>query len=90
MTQEIARQSRMAVQLATKQAQVSTGKRLQRASDDPAATARIADLTRAQSNDNARARNIGLGIGMAAQHVRSVGAHAGTGYFGIELCTQSI
>lgn len=67
MTQEIARQSRMAVQLATKQAQVSTGKRLQRASDDPAATARIADLTRAQSNDNARARNIGLGIGMAAQ-----------------------
>ena len=67
MTQEIARQSRMAVQLATKQAQVSTGKRLQRASDDPAATARIADLTRAQANDNARARNIGLGIGMAAQ-----------------------
>ena len=67
MTQEIARQSRMASQIANKQAQVSTGKKLQRSSDDPAAAARISDLLRAQTNDGARGRNISLGISMAAQ-----------------------
>ena len=66
-TQEVTRQSRLAAQIATKQAQISTGKRLQRASDDPAATSRIADLARAQVDDGARGRNIGLGISMAAQ-----------------------
>lgn len=67
MTQEVTRQSRLAAQIAAKQAQVSTGKRLQRASDDPTAAARIADLARAQANDGARGRNISLGISMAAQ-----------------------
>lgn len=67
MTQEIARQSRMALQIATKQAQISTGKKFQRASDDPAAVSRLAELNRAQTNDAARARNIGLGITLTAQ-----------------------
>ena len=67
MTQEIARQSRLASQIATKQAQVSTGDRLQRASDDPVATSRIAELSRTQANDSARARNINLGITLTAQ-----------------------
>ena len=67
MTQEIARQSRLALQIANKQAQVSTGRRLQRASDDPAATSRIAELNRTQANDSARARNINHGISLAAQ-----------------------
>ena len=67
MTQEIARQSRLALQIANKQAQVSTGRRLQRASDDPAATSRIAELNRTQANDSARARNINHGITLAAQ-----------------------
>jgi flagellar hook-associated protein 3 FlgL len=67
MTQEIARQSRMASNIAAKQAQVSTGKRLQRASDDPVATARLANLKRTQANDAARASNINLGITMTAQ-----------------------
>ncbi len=67
MTQDIARQQRLASQVAVKQAQISTGKRLQRASDDPSATSRIADLARGQANDAARARNIDLGISMAAQ-----------------------
>jgi flagellar hook-associated protein 3 FlgL len=67
MTQEATRQARLATQIAAKQAQISTGKRLQRASDDPAATARIADLNRTQTNDNARARNISLAISMTAQ-----------------------
>ncbi|MVZ97997.1 flagellin-like protein [Sphingorhabdus sp. IMCC26285] len=67
MTQEIQRQSRMAQQIAEKQTQISTGKRLQRASDNPVATARIADLARSQANDAARAANINLGITMTAQ-----------------------
>ena len=66
MTQEIARQSGLASNIAAKQAQVSTGKRLQRASDDPAASSRVATLSRAQANDSARSRNIGLGITMTA------------------------
>ncbi len=67
MTQEIARQSRLASQIGIKQSQVSTGKRLQRASDDPVATSRIAELNRAQANDSARGRNISLGITLASQ-----------------------
>lgn len=67
MTQEIARQSRMASNIAAKQAQLSTGKRLQRASDDPVATARLANLKRTQANDTARASNINLGITLTAQ-----------------------
>jgi flagellar hook-associated protein 3 FlgL len=66
MTQEISRQSRLASNIAAKQAQVSTGKRLQRASDDPAASSRVATLSRAQANDSARSRNISLGITMTA------------------------
>jgi flagellar hook-associated protein 3 FlgL len=67
MTQEATRQARLAAQISAKQTQISTGKRLQRASDDPTAAARIADLSRMQTNDNARARNISLGISMTAQ-----------------------
>ncbi len=67
MTQEIARQSRLASQIGIKQSQVSTGKRIQRASDDPVATSRIAELNRAQTNDAARGRNISLGITLASQ-----------------------
>lgn len=67
MTQEIARQSRMIASIALKQAQVSTGKRLQRASDDPAAMARMAQLKLAQSNDAARAANINIGAALTAQ-----------------------
>ncbi len=67
MTQEIQRQSRMAQQIAEKQIQISTGKRLQRASDNPVATARVADLSRSQANDTARAANINLGITLTAQ-----------------------
>jgi flagellar hook-associated protein 3 FlgL len=67
MTQEIARHSRMASNIAAKQAQVSTGKRLQRASDDTVASSRLTHLKRAQANDAARASNINLGITLTAQ-----------------------
>jgi flagellar hook-associated protein 3 FlgL len=67
MTQEIARQSRLAARIGDKQVQISTGKRLQRASDDPVVSSRLTNLKRVQANDAARASNINLGIAMTAQ-----------------------
>lgn len=57
----------MAQRIADKQVQISTGKRLQRASDNPVATTRISDLARSQANDTARASNINLGISLTSQ-----------------------
>ena len=67
MSQEVTRQSRIATQIATKQEQISSGKRMQRASDDPFASSRIAEIGRLQSNDSARNRNISLGISFTGQ-----------------------
>lgn len=67
MTQEIQRQSRLAERIANTQAQVSTGKRIQRASDDPVAASRVATLRQAQADDAVRAGNITLGKSLAAQ-----------------------
>jgi flagellar hook-associated protein 3 FlgL len=67
MSQEISRQSQIASQIAVKQTQISSGKRLQRSSDDPHASSRIAELARIQTNDSARARNISLAISLTAQ-----------------------
>lgn len=67
MTREIARQSRLAQESAQTQIQVSTGKRLQRASDDPVASARIATLRSAQANSAAWTANVRLGQSLGAQ-----------------------
>lgn len=67
MTREIARQSRLAQDIATTQVQVSSGKRLTRASDDPVASARIAALRTAQANQLAWKTNINLGQTLTAQ-----------------------
>jgi len=67
MTQEIQRQSRLAQKIANTQTQISTGKRIQRASDDPVGASRVATLRQAQANDAARAGNISLGISLTAQ-----------------------
>jgi flagellar hook-associated protein 3 FlgL len=67
MTEEIQRQSRLAQGIANTQTQISTGKRIQRASDDPVAASRVATLRQAQANDAARAGNISLGISLTAQ-----------------------
>ncbi|KTE20949.1 flagellin-like protein [Sphingopyxis sp. H050] len=50
MTREIARQSKLADALERVQIQISTGKRLQRMSDDPAAARRIATIGTAQAS----------------------------------------
>lgn len=67
MTREIARQSRLAQDSALTQIQVSTGKRLLRASDDPVASARIAAVRTAQANSGAWTANVRLGQSLGAQ-----------------------
>ena len=58
MTREIARQSKLADQLERAQVQISTGKRLQRASDDAVASQRIAAIGKAQASSTTWAANV--------------------------------
>ncbi|RDV02662.1 flagellin-like protein [Sphingorhabdus pulchriflava] len=67
MTREIARQSWLAQDIAQTQIQVSTGKRLQRASDDPVAANRVSTLQTVQANGVAWKANVDLGVTLTAQ-----------------------
>ncbi|HET8749448.1 MAG TPA: flagellin [Sphingomicrobium sp.] len=67
MTLEIARQSRLAKAVQEIQISISTGKRIQRPSDDPAASVRIASIRRAQADSAVWKRNVDLGASLAAQ-----------------------
>lgn len=58
MTREIARQSKLAEALERTQIQISSGKRLQRASDDPVAARRIATIGTAQASMASWSANI--------------------------------
>jgi flagellar hook-associated protein 3 FlgL len=65
--QEIARQSRLAQDIARLQTQVSSGRRIQRASDDPLASARVATIGTAQANDASWASNLTLASALTTQ-----------------------
>ncbi len=67
MTTEIRRQSNLAQAISDSQTQVSTGKRLQTASDDPVASSRLAILRQSNANDAAWAKNISLAASLSAQ-----------------------
>jgi flagellar hook-associated protein 3 FlgL len=67
MTLEIARQSKLAQAIAQTQIQISTGKRIQQPSDDPAAAVRIADIRRSQADGEVWKQNVGLGSSLANQ-----------------------
>lgn len=67
MLLEINRQSSLAKQINDTQIQVTTGKRIQRASDDPVAAARVATIRRGEANNAAWARNIEMGIALSSQ-----------------------
>lgn len=67
MTIEINRQSALARQIADTQTQISSGKRIQRASDDPVAAARVATIARAEANNVAWAANLETGISLVSQ-----------------------
>lgn len=67
LTMEIRRQSNLAQQIARTQIEVSTGRRILSASDDPVAAARVATIRQAQSDDSVWKANLSLGGSLSAQ-----------------------
>ena len=67
MTMEIRRQSGLAQQISDTQISVSTGRRIQRSSDDPVAAARVANIRQAQADNVTWKGNLILGSALAAQ-----------------------
>jgi flagellar hook-associated protein 3 FlgL len=67
MTAEIRRQSALAEAISDTQISVSTGLRMQRASDDPLATAQVSTLRRTQADELTWAANMDRGRSLAAQ-----------------------
>jgi flagellar hook-associated protein 3 FlgL len=66
-TQEISRQSRMAQDIARLQTQIATGRRIQTASDDPLAAARVGQIAQGQANDASWMTNLTLANALATQ-----------------------
>ena len=64
---DIARQAALSARIARGQSDISTQKRLQAASDDPAAAVRIAQLRRTQTSEAAWRSNVDAGIAIAAR-----------------------
>lgn len=67
MTAEIARQAKLAQEVAKTQISISTTKRFQSASEDPLAAARVAQLNTAKSNDTTWKNNLNLASSLASQ-----------------------
>ena len=67
MTREIGRQQRLADQLERTQIQISTGKKLQRMSDDAVAARRIATIGKTQASMESWAANINSATALASQ-----------------------
>lgn len=66
-TAQINLQAKLSAEIARAQTEISTGKRVQKASDDPISAARIAELRRAQADQTAWSRNIDAAKSIAAQ-----------------------
>ena len=73
---EIGRQKALARSISDTQIKVSTGKKIQRASDDPVAAARIATIGRSQANSKAWSANLNTGISLNSQADTAVTAMA--------------
>ena len=69
----IRHQGALAARIARGQADITTGKRIQAASDDPAAAVRIAQLRRTQTSQSAWRANVDVGIALAARADASLG-----------------
>jgi len=74
---EINRQSTLSADVARAQSDISTGKRIEKPSDDPIASARIAQLRRAQADAEVWARNIQTAKSIAAQVDTALGDMGG-------------
>ncbi len=72
----IAQQSALARRIARGQADITSGKRIQAASDDPAAAVRIAQLRRTQTSEAAWRANVDIGIALAARADDTLGGVA--------------
>jgi flagellar hook-associated protein 3 FlgL len=66
MTMEIHRQSALARQISETQISISTGRRIQRGSDDPVAASRVANIRQAQSDNLTWKSNLVQGSALAA------------------------
>ena len=64
---EINRQQSLARAIADTQISVSTGRKIQRASDDPVAAARVAIIGRSQANNKAWSVNLDAGLSLNSQ-----------------------
>lgn len=69
----IAQQGALARRIARGQSDISSGKRLQAASDDPAAAVRIGQLRLTQTNEAAWRGNVDIGIALAARADATLG-----------------
>jgi flagellar hook-associated protein 3 FlgL len=67
ITRDIQRQTNLANAVARTQTDISTGKKIQQASDDPVASARMASIRQSQSNNDAWQSNLQLGISLSDQ-----------------------
>ena len=67
LTMEINRQLALGREIARGQTEISTGKRIQTASDDPVAAARVASITRTQANETVWKSNLNLAAALAAR-----------------------
>jgi flagellar hook-associated protein 3 FlgL len=67
MQREIAQQTALSSALSDTQVQISTGKKLQMASDDPAAAARIASIKLSEANNMTWENNIAKGLSLNSQ-----------------------
>ncbi len=67
MMREINRQQNLAQSIEKSQIAISTGKRIQHASDDPVAAARVATIRQTQADDSVWSGNLALGGSLAAQ-----------------------
>ena len=64
---EIGRQKSLARSISDTQVKISTGKKIQRASDDPVAAARVATIGRSQANSKAWMANLDTGLSLNSQ-----------------------
>lgn len=64
---EINRQSKLGAEIARAQSDISTGKRIDKPSDDPIAAARITEIRRAQADQTVWSRNIETAKSVAAE-----------------------
>ncbi len=67
LNQEINRQLTLGREIARAQTEISTGKRIQTASDDPVAAARVSSIARTQANETVWKSNLNLAAALAAR-----------------------